>query len=108
MSNPSMPAPPLKLSKLASVLSDRRRWKILNLLSSGEAMMVKEIAQRLGDAPANVSNHMKMLRSAGMVQVGSGRLYRLSEPYRQDPATRQIQFGFCTIHLDAVEKHGND
>jgi DNA-binding IclR family transcriptional regulator len=74
----------------------------LHLLADGEPLMVKEIAQRLGEKPANVSNHMKMLAWAGIVRSGSGRLYRLTDTFKYAITKREIDFGYCVLRLDVI------
>lgn len=75
---------------------------MLDLLATSEPMMVKELAERLGEPPANISNHLKMLHSAGIVRVGSGRLYRLRDEFKYAITERTLDFGYCVLRLDVI------
>lgn len=91
-----------------AALADPRRREILDLLRSGE-QPAGAIVASLGLAQPTVSQHLKVLRGAGLVSVradANRRLYRLRpaalieldawlEPYRQLWAGR----------LDALERH---
>jgi ArsR family transcriptional regulator len=64
------------------MLAHPRRLEMLHLLAAGP-MEVGALAVRLGASQPNVSQHLALLRSAGLVEVErSGRemRYRLSDP----------------------------
>jgi DNA-binding transcriptional ArsR family regulator len=73
------------LEKVASyfqALSEPTRLSLLNLLRSGERN-VGELAQLTGFTPANVSRHMAMLTSHGLVRResrGTSAYYRIADP----------------------------
>jgi DNA-binding transcriptional ArsR family regulator len=73
------------LEKVASyfqALSEPTRLSLLNLLRSGEHN-VGELAQLTGFTPANVSRHMALLTSHGLVtreSRGTSVYYRIDDP----------------------------
>ena len=73
------------LEKVASyfqALSEPTRLSLLNLLRSGERN-VGELAQLTGFTPANVSRHMALLTSHGLVMResrGTSAYYRIADP----------------------------
>jgi DNA-binding transcriptional ArsR family regulator len=73
------------LEKVASyfqALSEPTRLSLLNLLRSGERN-VGELAQLTGFTPANVSRHMALLTSHGLVRResrGTSVYYRIDDP----------------------------
>lgn len=67
---------------LCKVLTDPKRLIVLDALRSGERS-VGELAATLGIALPNASQHLAVLRSAGLVdgrRVGTTVRYRLAEP----------------------------
>jgi DNA-binding transcriptional ArsR family regulator len=73
------------LEKVASyfqALSEPTRLSLLNLLRSGERN-VGELAQLTGFTPANVSRHLALLTSHGLVRResrGTSAYYRIADP----------------------------
>jgi len=68
--------------RIAQALADRVRLAMLERLMDGPAA-VSELMLRTGEAQSNVSNHLAVLREAGIVSVtrrGRQRLYELSGP----------------------------
>jgi DNA-binding transcriptional ArsR family regulator len=64
------------------VLTDPKRLMLLDVLRSGERT-VGELAEAIGVALPNASQHLAVLRSAGLVEsrrVGTTVVYHLSEP----------------------------
>ena len=94
-------APLLPRDPLLFALADPRRWAILAALSTGEALMVKTIARRVGCSPALASKHLAWLRRAGAVVAGEGGLYRIPAAFRPEPARRVVDFGHCRLRFDA-------
>lgn len=69
-------------AEICKVLTDPKRLLILDALRHGEAS-VGALAARLGVALPNASQHLAVLRSAGLVQArrsGTTVTYRLAEP----------------------------
>jgi len=55
-------------SEMFKVLSVETRVKIIDLLKANGPMGAKKIAERLAITPAAVSQHLKILRQAGLVR----------------------------------------
>ena len=102
MTNPASASTPpmMPLAKLARVLSDPTRWRILRELAKGEALPVQVLAGRAGSTPNLTSKHMSVLRKAGMVVVGYGRLYQLVPEMRPAPGAMHLDLGHCHLRLD--------
>ena len=103
--NPQKPAPvqPLpSLDLLASALGHSARWKILKELSHGEPRMVRELAKVIGCSPDMTSKHLAVLRKAGAVVQGRGRLYQIPSHHLTAPGEKVVDFGHCLLRLDAA------
>jgi DNA-binding transcriptional ArsR family regulator len=101
--NPSSAAPVpemMKVKHLSRVLNGIARWRILRELAKGEALPVKELALRAGCPAASASKHMLVLKKAGVVTVGYGRLYKLSPHLQPEPGCLRLDLGHCIIKLD--------
>jgi predicted transcriptional regulator len=68
------------------------RWKLLAVLAEGEALMLTELAQRLGRSPGNVSKQLGYLRRSGVVKV-TRRLHHLAPRFSPSPA-KEVDFGW--------------
>jgi ArsR family transcriptional regulator len=69
-------------AEVCRVLTDPKRLMLLDVLRDGEHS-VGQLAEELGCNLANVSQHLAVLRSAGLVEtrrVGTTILYSLAEP----------------------------
>ena len=69
-------------ASVCKVLTDPKRLMILDVLRAGD-LSVGEIADRLGIALPNASQHLAVLRGAGLVdgrRSGTTVVYRLAEP----------------------------
>jgi ArsR family transcriptional regulator len=69
-------------AEVCRVLTDPKRLMLLDVLRGGERS-VGDLAQELGCSLANASQHLAVLRSAGLVdtrRTGTTILYRMSEP----------------------------
>src|ERR1035437_4504967 len=69
-------------AEVCRVLTDPKRLMLLDVLREGE-YSVGDLAEELGCNLANASQHLAVLRSAGLVdtrRVGTTILYRLAEP----------------------------
>ena len=67
------------MSKLARVLADETRVRLLDELTAGEAS-VSDLASRIGIEQPRVSSHLQVLRNAGLVAAhprGRSRVYAL-------------------------------
>jgi DNA-binding transcriptional ArsR family regulator len=69
-------------ARICQVLSDPKRLRLLGLLRDGERS-VGELAETLGVAYPNVSQHLNVMRDAGLVatrRAGTSVYYRLAYP----------------------------
>lgn len=95
-------APLASLKHLAAALGHPARLKILKELSGGEPRMVRELAQVARCSPDMASKHLAILRKAGAVVQGRGRLYQIPAHYLTTPGERVVDFGHCRLRLDAA------
>ena len=90
------------------VLAEPRRREILDLLRDGERL-VGDLVDRLELAQPTVSKHLKVLKSAGLVEVrqdAQRRWYRLSPaPLAEIDAWLAPYRRMWTKSLDALERH---
>jgi DNA-binding transcriptional ArsR family regulator len=91
------PLPDLAL--LAGALGNPTRWKMLKELSTGELRTIGELASVAGCNYDNAGRHLAVLRKAGLVVQGRGRLYEIPKQYI--PAPGQLDYGHCLLRLDA-------
>jgi DNA-binding transcriptional ArsR family regulator len=90
------------------VLAEPRRREILDLLRDGERL-VGDLVDRLELAQPTVSKHLKVLKSAGLVDVrqdAQRRWYRLRPaPLAEIDAWLAPYRSMWTTSLDALERH---
>jgi DNA-binding transcriptional ArsR family regulator len=91
-------------------LADPTRRRIIELLGSGERA-AGTLGQNFEISPPAVSQHLKALREAGLVQVridGQRRLYSLNpEGFVELEAWFERMRGFWSGRLDALERELN-
>jgi len=58
----------IKLVKKFDAVGDANRFKIVQVLSSNKEICVSEVAEKVGITTAGVSQHMKVLENAGLVE----------------------------------------
>ena len=98
------------MSELAAfqVLAEPRRLAILELLRDGERP-VGELVAQLGVSQPAVSKHLRVLRTAGLVdarQEAQRRLYRIRpEPLAELDAWLASYRQLWSSHLDRLETH---
>jgi len=65
-----------ELAALAKAVGHPARVRILRLLSARKTCMTRELAPKLGLAASTVSEHLRILREAGLIQTQTpdGRL----------------------------------
>ena len=94
------PLPDLEM--LVTAISHTTRWRMLKELTCGEARTVDELARAGGCSYDNASKHLVMMRKAGLVAQGRGRLYQLPKQYLPTPGQPVVDFGHCLLRLDAA------
>ena len=90
------------LERLVSALGHTTRWKMLKELSAGEPRTIDEMAKVAGCSYDNASKHLAMLRRAGLMVRGRGRLYQVPKQYLPTPGQPVVDFGHCLLRLDAA------
>lgn len=99
---PTPPAgTPLNRDALMLALSLRTRWAILDVLSNGEGYGVADLEPILKTARSNISKQIMILKEAGIVTMGRGRLYYIASQFNPNPGSRVLDFGHCILRLDA-------
>jgi len=71
------------LPRIAELIADRTRSRILIALTSGRELSASLLAQEAGVSRATASAHLKKLTEGGLIAVraeGKGRYYRLAGP----------------------------
>ena len=63
--------------------------------------MVKDLAKAAGTPEGNASKQMKVLREAGVVVQGRGRMYYITPAYRPAPGSRSLDFGTVLLRFGA-------
>ena len=95
-----------KQAALFSVLADPTRLKLLKLLSQQketDALCVNALAFRLGVTQPAVSQHLKVLKSAGLVQ-GEKRGYRAHYFVKQEALKKAKELISRTLEF-GVDEH---
>jgi DNA-binding transcriptional ArsR family regulator len=92
------PLPDLDL--LAGALGNPKRWKMLKELSAGELRTIGELAAVAGCNYDNAGQHLAVLRKAGLVVQGRGRLYEIPKQYFSAPG--QLDYGHCLLRFDVA------
>ncbi len=97
----STPLPDQKVpvKVLAKVLASPIRWAILAELSDGHADMVLQLAKKVGVPAVTLSQHIGVLRRAGLVVTGLGGLYTVAPQFLADTAQGHLDFGGCLLRL---------
>ena len=96
-------------SSALKALGDSTRQRIVELLSDGDGHAVSELAAKLPVTRPAVSQHLKVLKDAGLVtdeSAGTRRLYRL-DPEGHHRLRRELDrywSGTLAAFKDAVER----
>lgn len=78
-----------ELTTIFQALGDESRYRIVQLLREERDLCVSEVADEIGITTAAISQHMKVLESAGLVQPqrrGQKICYRLDKHSRTNQA----------------------
>jgi ArsR family transcriptional regulator len=93
-----------KCAEYLKAVADPERLKIIQCLQSGPKA-VGEICRELGVVIANVSHHLKLLKSAGLVcreKRGRFVIYSLDPKFLRQAASSKLNildFGCCRLEL---------
>ena len=103
MNNPApetQKLPVLPLETVLTAICNACRWRILAILADGQGYGAPDIAGMLGITYPGAYQHLLILRNAGIIVQGRGRLYRIAPAYQPDPAKRILDLGHCLLRLD--------
>jgi hypothetical protein len=89
--------------QLATILGHTGRWEMLKELTSGEPRTIAELAAVSGCSYESTLKHLAVMRAAGVVVQGRGRLYNIPKQYLPSPGEPLVDFGHCLLRLDAAE-----
>ena len=92
----------LTLAKLATVLFDESRWRILRELAKGEALPVMELVRRTRRTRNSVQKNMAILKDAKLVVQAYGHLYRLAPQFAVSEDGTRLDLGYCVLCLDRL------
>lgn len=100
--NAEIPAdfPLINRDTLMTVIAHPLRWAILKILADGEGYGVIDLAPRLHTVRSNASTHLKILKDAGIITVGRGRLYKIHPAYNPNPNSGLLEFGHVLARLN--------
>jgi len=109
------PLQPARCAELLGALAAPERLKIVRFLLEGEHT-VTEIADMLGAPIVNVSHHLQVLKSSGLVQgKKDGRFVRyslsagvLNEAFKAGLSCDALNLGCCQIMLPASDAKALD
>ena len=91
------------LELVLCAISRLSRWKMLKLLTCGDAIGLVELAEAGGCSYDSAIKHLQVLLGAGLVQRGRGGGYQLVRQHLPKPGEAVVDFGHCLLRLDAGE-----
>ena len=97
------------LGQALRLLSDGTRLRILGVLER-EELAVGELSRALGLSQSRVSNHLRLLREAGLLwerHAGTSTYLRIAEPTNGTRLYGRL-WGALRAELDALPEHGAD
>lgn len=68
------------LEAISFALSQPVRWRMLAMMAEGAPLAAKDVAKRLGMKRPTASEHLILLRKAGLAVQGAARLYTSRPP----------------------------
>ena len=98
----ALPLPLPDCSSMVKAIGSPKRWKMLQELSKGEPRTVGELASAAGCNYDNASRHLIVLRKAGLVVQGRGRLYQIPKQYLSTTGQPHVDYGHCLLRMDAA------
>jgi DNA-binding transcriptional ArsR family regulator len=103
-STSSKKADSIPSQKLLTALSSVTRWKILAAILAEGPMGITDLAAALRSNPSLIAKHVAVLRNAGVIYKGRGRLSYLAEHLRPAPGVSEIDFGHFVFRFPAAGK----
>ena len=94
--------PLMPLEKVLTAICNANRWRLLAILADGQGYGVKDLADLLGITYPATFQNVLLLREAGIIVMGRGRLYRIAPQYQPEPGKPVLEFGHCLLRLNAV------
>jgi len=93
-------------SDVLKALADRTRQRIVKALLATD-LSVNELTDQLGISQYNTSKHLKVLKSAGIVDsraIGQRREYHIATTFRRriEREGTTLDFGCCTFRMDQL------
>jgi DNA-binding HxlR family transcriptional regulator len=93
------PRPPF--ATIVSVVGAATRWKALAALIA-EPQTSSDLARRFGITLHAMSKHLRVLRDAGIVIMGRGRVHHIAPHLRPSAGSAEIDLGHCVLRLDQL------
>ncbi len=97
------------LDEVCMLVGSPVRWIMLVELAQNGWLPVSYLAAKAGVKRPAASAHVKILKDAGVLETGMGRLYRLVAALHPEPGAEFLDLGPCRIRLrassDAKGKH---
>jgi DNA-binding transcriptional ArsR family regulator len=90
---------PVSFAVLASALGSKTRLQILRELATSDGLLVVELAERVRLRHPVVSDHMKVLREAGMVVKNRAGMYVIAPGRLVSKELGALDFGCCQLKL---------
>lgn len=90
------------LNELCVVVGSPARWIMLVELAQNGWLPVSYLAVKAGVKRPAASAHVRILKDAGVLETGVGRLYRLVAALRPEPNAEFLDLGPCRIRLRAA------
>lgn len=99
-----MTEPSSQLNPVAvfAALGSKIRWPIIQLLADGTPRTATDVASALGRDFDGISKHLRLMRSAGVVDAGPGadrRLVLFSIPPEKRREAGVLDYGICTVRV---------
>ncbi|HET6410366.1 MAG TPA: ArsR family transcriptional regulator [Chthoniobacteraceae bacterium] len=90
--------------KLLTAVCSPNRWRILAAIHSDGPMGVNDLSGFLKMNPSLVSKHLAVLRKAGILQAGRGRLNHIAKDLQPAPGSNEVDLGHFVIRLPSAAK----
>src|SRR5262245_49216503 len=95
--------PAIECSVILKALSEKTRWRIVRPAVSASRATVSELAKRLNVPQPNISKHLRILRTAGIVvtqKQGLNVWCEVTPDFRSRLLKNTLDLGCCTFQFD--------